>query len=556
MKNLTFDELTELLTQCERQLIQENSAIYIVYTKYLENNKKFINDTIRILRESELFTNISAAHGCDYPSPVPSLSELMLYAYLLPFEKHSSGDEVPDFFDDDVWEGFYYNKARRRKYYYTDRIKEDDTGTYCSNVNINHYVHDNILQLRMFFQKATEEELVEAVVAKISEWKASMKEGEFFGSPLCEFPLVSELTTASQRILFLIDLGCYIYKLLPDLRMLDEDAPLIIPQDFISNQIISFTKSMVQPEIDYNASEERVEIKSNTCHTVFDVISLANELSDITDVEEQEKIISTAISEIKKENTTFPNVTVRDLSALSNIISMFITKDPDSVTLDTTLGELSDGIMKGLSNYYHDYRFRKEFICEALSILHKWSAYNFNLGAKGSVTPFNYVADEFASSPAALRKGILGIADKPSYRISDKNANTNADRTSLQSLSDMSVKQLEQMPVRIEMSVFLKEIIEHNQMSKQFSANYQKLKSPNTQAIYAYIEMKRKEKKYPLSLNISYTELASNFVVERKVRFVNIVKQCLNELLTVGALKDYIFYDSTTAWKLEFEKIL
>jgi len=170
------------------------------------------------------------------------------------------------------------------------------------------------------------------------------------------------------------------------------------------------------------------------------------------------------------------------------------------------------------------------------------------------VTPFNYIADEYATSPGALRQGIMGLSNQPKIGMSNNNSDT--EHAMISSLSDMSVTQLEQMPIRIEMSVFLKELIEDSQMSKQFSKVYESLENANTKAVYAFIEMKRKEKKYPSELKIHYTEFASSFVINRKVRFVQIVKQCLLELCEVGVIQDCIYYDSTTSWKLIFEKIL
>ena len=231
---------------------------------------------------------------------------------------------------------------------------------------------------------------------------------------------------------------------------------------------------------------------------------------------------------MKKDDTTFPNVTARDLVGFSNIISMFFQKDPDSVTLDTSLWELCVGIMRG-----------------------KWSTYHFELGAKGIITPFNYIADAYTSSPGALRRGILGIEN--SYLESKDDASKNASAAQLRA---MPVDELKAIPVRLEMSVFLKEIVEHEQMTKQFSIIYQKLSNPTTKALYTYIEFRRKEKNYPANLTLSYSELAENFVVDRKVRFINIVKKCIDELLLMGVIKNCCFYDSATAWVLEFEKLL
>ena len=555
MNNITFEELVDLLGRCERQLKTENNSIYAMYEMYLLGNKKFVNDCIRILRDCKLFVDLSAAHGYEYPSPMPQLNEIMLYAYLLPFEKkYLNGVDVPDFFDDDTWENFYYNKARRRKYYYLDRIEKNENGTVtCTTIKMTEYVHDNYLQLRSAYDLESEADIVESLVDKIrSRWSNTVRDAEFAGPPLCDFPLASELTVSSKRTLFFIDIGSYIFKQLPELRINnEEDIPLIIPQDFLSHQIVSFTKSMVRPEIEYNPSEERLEIRSNKYHTMFDVISLANELSDITDVDEQEKKIEAVIAELKKDDTTFPNVTARDLVGFSNIISMFFQKDPDSVTLDTSLWELCVGIMRGIPSDYLLHHGVKEFIGEALSILHKWSTYHFELGAKGIITPFNYIADAYTSSPGALRRGILGIEN--SYLESKDDTSKNA---SVAQLRDMPVEELKAIPVRLEMSVFLKEIVEHEQMTKQFSIIYQKLSNPTTKALYTYIEFRRKEKNYPANLTLSYSELAENFVVDRKVRFINIVKKCIDELLLMGVIKNCCFYDSAAVWVLEFEKLL
>ena len=557
MSTLTFSKLADLLRECEARLIdEENNAIYSIYSNYLQGEKKFIADSVKLLRESDILTSISSANGYSYPSEEPTLFELMLYAYLLPFGKNKSyeNENLPDFFDDDSWEGFYYEKARQKKYYYLDRI--DMTEKKCAVIDVEKYVNAHYTHLNVFYGGTKEEIAVELLQKTRASWVlASSKDGEFFGEPLCNFPLISDTTTTVKRNLFLIDLGSYVFRQLVELRIQDEEAPLIIPQDFLSSQIVSFTKSMVKPDIDYNPSESVVEVKSEPYHTVFDVIDLASELSDVEDEDKQHEIITTAISEIKKENTTFPNVTVRDLSALSNIIGMFVTKDPESVTLDTTLGELCDGTLRGIgSTRDQRQRRRRETICDALSILHKWSTYNFNLGVKGSVTPFNYIADEYATSPGALRQGIMGLSGQS--RIGMSNNKNNDGNSMLSSLSDMPIAELEEMPIRIEMSVFLKELIKDNQMTKQFSKIYESLDNANTRAIYTFIEMKRKEKKYPSELTIYYTEFASSFVIDRKVRFVEIVKQCLLELCEVGVIQDCIFYDKSTSWKLTFEKIL
>ncbi len=557
MSTLTFSRLSDLLTECERRLMdEENNSIYSTYTNYLCGDKKFIADSVKILRESDIFTGVASANGYSYPSEEPTLSELMLYAYLFPFSKSKVyGDgKLPDFFDDDSWEGFYYEKARQKKYYYLDRI--DIAQKKCATISVEKYVDTHYMHLNVFYGGTKEDICVELLKKTRNDWVlSSSKDGEFFGPPLCSFPFISDATTTVKRNLFLIDLGSYVFRQLVELRIKDEETPLIIPQDFLSSQIVSFTKSMIKPDIDYNPSESVVEVRSEPYHTVFDVIDLASELSGVEDEDRQHEIISTAISEIKKENTTFPNVTVRDLSGLSNIIGMFVTKDPESVTLDTTLGELCDGTLRGIgSTRDQRQRRRRETICDALSILHKWSTYNFNLGAKGSVTPFNYIADEYATSPGALRQGIMGLSGQA--RIGVTGDKEKDDSTMLSSLRDMSINDLEKMPIRIEMSVFLKELIKDNQMTKQFSKIYESLGNANTRAIYTFIEMKRKEKKYPSELTIYYTEFASSFVIDRKVRFVEIVKQCLLELCYEGVIQDCIFYDKSTSWKLTFEKIL
>lgn len=551
---LTFPRLLELLKECEVRLInEENNAIYSTYANYLKGDKKFVADSVKLLREFDIFTSVSAEGGCDYPSEEPSLLELMLYAYLLPYGKNKSYEAgmLPDFFDDDSWEGFYYNKARLKKYYYLDRL--DATEQKCATIDIKKYVDKYYMHLSLFYG-GSKEDIIDGIIKKTrTDWIiSSSKDGEFFGLPLCCFPFISDTSGVVKRNLFLIDLGCYVFRHLVELRMKGEEAPLIIPQDFLTSQIVSFTKSMIKPDIDFNPTDGSLEIKSDVYHTVFDVISLADELSGIEDEGVQQEIITTAISEIKKENTTFPNVTVRDLSGLSNIIGMFISKDPDAITLDTTLGELCDGTLRGIgSNRNMSQGRRRDTICDALSILHKWSTYNFNLGVKGSVTPFNYIADEYATSPGALRQAIMGMQGQARIGVGEENK-----KSTVLALQDMSAHELEKMPIRIEMSVFIKEIIEHNQMSRQFSRTYDSLENQNTKAVYAFIEMKRKEKKYPADLRIYYTDLASSFIVDRKIRFIEMFKQCLMELCAVGVIKDCIFYDKTISWKLSFEKIM
>ena len=104
---LTFSRLLELLEECKTRLInEENNAIYSTYVNYLEGDKKFVADAVKLLRECDIFTSVSAEGGCDYPSEEPSLLELMLYAYLLPYGKNKSYEVTDLFIADD-----YRNKG-------------------------------------------------------------------------------------------------------------------------------------------------------------------------------------------------------------------------------------------------------------------------------------------------------------------------------------------------------------------------------------------------------------------------------------------------------------
>ena len=258
--------------------------------------------------------------------------------------------------------------------------------------------------------------------------------------------------------------------------------------------------------------------------------------------------------EIKKENRMFANVTTRDFVGLSNIIKMFFQGNGENVKY-MTLGEMTDTILNGISNEYLKYH-RKEAICDALEVIHKWSAYVFELGTIGRITPFNYVAGEY-TNPHALARAIR-MGKVQLLPDSDKDDSQNNKLIASDIPVDIDSSVLEKVPIKLEMSNLFRECIEHDQMSRQFSYYYELIVNDYTKVLYYFIEIKRKESNYPEKMYVSYKELSQYFVVNnnRKHRFLSYVEKGLTELLEIGVLKKYTQTPQGSAYILEFPNIL
>lgn len=549
----SFTDMSALLKQVEQHLKTENHFLYEFYTNELSTQKRFIADMLRLFSECKLMNTINADAGGSLLTPEVTLHEILWYVYLLPWD-NTSISGVPNYMEDDKYEIFHYDKIRRRKSYQLSQIElRDDGDVYCGKININQYARKNLKTINSVSDTPqTEDDIVRSIQTKIlTKWSVVDKKTNLYGEPLLSFPLVSELSISMKKTYFLLDLGCYVFQKLLELNQ-DGDNPLIIPKGILESQIIGLTKTSVEPDVSFNEEAEQIEIHSQKYHTIFDVISLATELSSNTD-EDPDVIIQDVICEIKKENRTFANVTTRDFVGLSNIIKMFFYSGKDTNVKVMTLGEMTDVVLDGISNTYLKLH-RKEAICDALDIMHKWASYSFELGASGRITPFNYVAGQY-TSPSALAKAIQsGKVDfLPENNTDDKGMTSIVTYPTSDSFG---IGNLEQVPVKLEMSNIFRESIEHDQMSRQFSSTYAMIDNANTKALYSYIEMQRKKNNYPDKMYLTYKELSLNFVVERKARFLKTVESCLCELKDIGVILDFKAASPASFYLLEFEQIL
>lgn len=553
-RTMTFDELSLLIKKSEEIMREKESQVIAFYEKYLEHEPKFTVDIFKTLSGSEALTRFHAV------SPEPTLYEILLYTYFIPW--NFFGNEIPHFSDNDKWENWYYQRKLNKKEYY-GKIKINDNRDSCVGaLNISEFIRKNADMLNAASDSPkTEEILLRDTLNNIVNWGAAPREPVLGGSTLISFPLISMLSVVKKKSFFLLDLGIELFATLQTVEQ-ENEPPLIIPKNILGKQIVGFSRRAVEAEVEYDASTENIHLKSSKYHTVFDVISLASELSDIENEEERIHKINTAIDTIKSESRTFSNITAKDFSALSNILKLFYKDDNTaSSTLDIKLGELSNAALAGIADRELEVR-KKDCILDTLEIVHKWASYTFDLGTGnhgingGRFNVISYVSGEYTDAKVladAIRTGkiqgqlLLPGAGSPAGSVIE-------DKEQGKDYLHLSFAELCEIPVTLELSAIFRKSIEHDQMTRQFSYYYEQLSDANAQAIYSFIEHKRQEANYPPVLHLTYDDFKKFFVVElRKKAFLKIIDRTVAELLLLGAIKEYHFSDIASAYSLKFD---
>lgn len=548
LKKISFDDLSSLIKKSEEVMREQDSPVVQFYEKQLLTDKKFMRDIYKTLVENELLSNYHMI------SPEPTLHEILLYVYMIPY---GAREDIPHY-DNDIWEKWYYSRKRSKKFYYSKVDERDDGDTYLASLNVSAFVRKNIDMLNIASDvPKTEGELLRDVVNNVLLWSASASaDGRdiLFGRPLVCFPLNSMLSLSKKRAFFLIDLGVELYSILQTFDV--EEVPLIIPKDILRKPIVGLSKSSVEVEVEYDALTENVELRSKKYHTVFDVISLASELADVGEDEREDKV-NAIVEAIRAENRTFSNITAKDFSALSNILRLFIKNDDGTDTLRTSLGELSDATLEGIvKEDSATYRHKKECLLDTLGIIHKWASYCFDFGGmagSGRITVINYVSGDY-TNPILLAEAIKRGDIKGSLPGEVSSTKLLMDRSGEADVyEEMSYEELRDIPVTLELSSIFRKSLEYDQMSKQFTHYHNQLTNSNARLIYSFMELKRQELGYPSKLYVSYADFKDSFVIElRKKKFLLIIDRTLDELILLGAIKEYTYLDNSSTYIISF----
>ena len=392
----------------------------------------------------------------------------------------------------------------------------------------------------------TLDEVVADIQTKIrGQWSVTDKASRGYGAALIKFPLISELSLGIKKTFFIIDLGCYVYDALSEINIPDEEQA-IIPKSFLVNKLVDVRKTYVTPDIVYNKDDYNIELKKS--HTIFDIIPQ----KDDDNIEYSLNKIEHNIESLKGQNRTFANVTTRDFKGLSNLLQAFSYNVKDTPNMmNTTMGKLTDIIMRGIvATSRSDHRL--EVICDALRILHKWTHYYFDFDVYGHVNVFNYIAGSYAS-PNALANAIetdafIGIADK-----------SNLPAGSVQNMRQLQIlrlQEVENMPVKLEISNIFREAFQYELMGRRFSENIKKIPASNTSLttmIYNIIELKRKDSGYPSEMYFTYKDCSKYLMINiKKSLFLKRMGTCIDQLMDIHAIKDAEFIDTADGYYLTF----
>lgn len=540
-----FEELSELIKKSENIMIESDNSLYLFYQKHLQGNTSFTRDIYKVISNNEFLTNYYKV------SPEPTFYEILLYVYFMPWNLQK---EIPHYNHSRnvaAWENWFYKKKKNRKGHFGSIVEKEDGDSYSGSINVSAFIRDNIDTLNATLDSPkTEREFLRDTLNSIVLW-SSMTGGDVpYGRYLTSFPLISVLSISKKKSFFLVDLGLELYSILQ--TIVTDDIPLIIPKDILTQQFVGFSKSSVAAEVEYDAETENVELRSDKYHTVFDVISVASELSDIDNEEERENKITSIVQAIRNENRTFNNITTKDFSALTNILRLFFSPKDRRTVVETTLGELCDTTLSGMVDDKALSEHRKYYILDALDILHKWSSYTFDLGASGRFNVISYVSGNY-TNPGHLADAIREGKVTGTFQLEDSDKKSRLLIGDAPAYKDMRSKELSSIPVKLEISSIFKESIERDQMSKQFRNYYQQLSTPNAKTIYSYIDVCRQKEGYPSEMYLSYADIKKAFVSEmRKQQFLKIINTTLDELMLIGAIKSYTYSETSATYKLIF----
>ena len=533
---IEFEELSSLVKRALDDMTEQKNPLFLFYEKHLKNSAVFSRDIYKIISRDGFLGRYHT------PDPEPTLYDILLYVYFMPLVEKES---IPHFNAYD-WEKWFTVKKKSRKEYYSNVVKKEGGDNYSGALNISEFVRENIETLNITNENPkTEQQLIKETIDNIIIWGAPTSNDTLYGKALVAFPMVSALSPLKKKSLFLIDLGLELYCLLQTYVV--DEPPLIIPKNILKRRFIGIRKGNVEPEVEYDAKAESIELRSGKYNTIYGVISLASELSSIANEEEKKE----KVTAIKEENRLFANITAKDFSALSNILRLFFHKDSPTV-VESNLGELCSISLSGLVSEREIAAHKKRYMLDTLEILHKWSSYTFDLGsAGGRFNVINYVSGSY-TNPSALADAIRDGKIKGDFLL-EKKSDERVLIGDTPNYSDMNAAEIGKIPVKLEISALFKQSIEHDQMTKQFAYYYEQLKNPNAQMIYAFIDDKREEKGYPDTLYVSYNDFKESFVADmRKKQFLKLISDTLTELQEIGAIKSFEFSDVSASYRIYF----
>jgi len=543
----TYSEVSNLLHTVEKKMIEEHHPVYNYYKENLANSSKFNNELDSLFKKCYLLQKIDEENGHSLLTD-NSFYEILWYAYLMPFEKlRVSG--IPDYYEEcDLFLKYYNSRIYNKRYYYIHQMDVIDGDIRFGKVSLTDYVTKNKSSLlKKSGQAKSIPDLILYTKNAILDW--GMMSDDYKTSAdgyLINYPLISELSIANKKSFFLLDVGYVLFYMLDEIG--DSGDYVIFPSAMLQSQIVGLSSSKVKPSVNYNESKLQIEMASK--RTIYEVISLANDLAEIDNSEARRSFIDQKLAKIKEENRTFPNVTSRDFVGLSNILRAFFktkAESGDSI-LRTTLGDLTDIVLSGNSSN-HIKRHRKEAIINALNILQKWTSYSFDLGwGKGYLTPFNYVSGEYASSPKLLAQAISNYSGGYQNRLDV------AKEDAVSSLPDISLNSsnLEDIPIHIEISQLFFRAIEHNLMERAFYETYEMVQDANTKVVYSFIEAKRLEASSTDRILITKKEIESSFDVSKPYRFYPVFRKSLDELRSLGAIVGWDVSFKTGSYQIDF----
>ena len=546
LRSMTYDELDGLLGQVEENMKRDNHFLYLFYQDELSGKRAFTGAMNKLLSECSLINTVNRANGLKLLTPMITFHEILWYVYLLPWDQVS--DVIPDYTMDNKYSNYYYEKIRRRKNYYVSNMRRKDDGDmYCASINITSYARSSLDAINATgMTEKTLDEVVADIQTKIrGQWSVTDKASRGYGAALIKFPLISELSLGIKKTFFIVDLGCYVYDALSEINIPDEEQA-IIPKSFLVNKLVDVRKTYVTPDIVYNKDDYNIELKKS--HTIFDIIPQ----KDDDNIEYSLNKIEHNIESLKDQNRTFANVTPRDFKGLSNLLQAFSYNVKDTPNMmNTTMGKLTDIIMRGIvATSRSDHRL--EVICDALRILHKWTHYYFDFDVYGHVNVFNYIAGSYAS-PNALANAIetdafIGIADKSNL--------PDGSVQSMRQLQILRLQEVENMPVKLEISNIFREAFQYELMGRRFSENIKKIPASNTSLttmIYNIIELKRKDSGYPSEMYFTYKDCSKYLMINiKKSIFLKRMGTCIDQLMDIHAIKDAEFIDTADGYYLTF----
>ncbi len=542
MTYISYDLLKKYVEKAEEEIRLSKKYAKLVTLFYEFTNKRSFS--VELAKDMQGSSLLSMYHTLQFPV---AFFDVLMYAYMLPWPETVT--EIPHFENEKEWHDWFYQHIRVKKRYYSVSNIKKNGHSYLGNVDLQEYAEIHKNELR--YKALSIERIVNLLETDAIQWgvlSGGNEDSFSLGGPmLTDFPVFDKLSPAKQRPFLILDIGNALYETLQHVIVEGDEPPLIIPKEILDERIIGLTKQSVVPDVDYDSSSKNIELHSTTYHTVFDVVPMAAELSELDDDKERLQLIESVVRSIKEEKRSFFNVTAKDFAVLTNLIRMFYKNDRQPV-LKTTLGELCDSALKGLLTEREQHNPRMQMV-ETLETIQKWSNYSFNIGRQGRVNLLSYTSGDIADAGVFAKK-----LESGEIKGSFTGNNTLMIGDNEQDEYDtMELESLKSVPINLELSRILLESMEHNYMSKQFEAMYSQIHNSNAKVIYSFIEHLRKTSGYPSHLTIKDSDFMKAFAKLHSYRLRQVVERTLEkELKPIGAIKDYRFNDAHQCFEIDF----